>query len=99
MLGGVVNYFLVDCQGELVCWDWLKYFVLGVVVVLIVLFFLNMILSMLFEGVCIKLVDFFVFVGFCLIYVVVLWCFFDNVVQCLFGQIDQVKCEVGYFKQ
>jgi hypothetical protein len=99
ILGGVANYFLADRHGEPARRDWLKYPVFGVVAALTVPLFLNMISSTLLEGARTKPVDFYVFTGFCLIYVVASRRLFENMVQRLMGQIDQVRREVGHLKQ
>lgn len=99
ILGGIANYFLADRHGEPARRDWLKYPVFGVVAALTVPLFLNMIASTLLEGARTKPVDFYVFAGFCLIYVVASRRLFENMVQRLMGQIDQVRREVGHLKQ
>lgn len=99
ILGGIANYFLADRHGEPARRDWLKYPVFGVVAALTVPLFLNMISSTLLEGARTKPVDFYVFTGFCLIYVVASRRLFENMVQRLMGQIDQVRREVGHLKQ
>jgi DNA-binding transcriptional ArsR family regulator/phage shock protein PspC (stress-responsive transcriptional regulator) len=99
VLGGIANYFLADRHGEPVRRDWVKYPVFGVVAALTVPLFLNMISSTLLEGARTKPVDFYVFTGFCLIYVVASRRLFENMVQRLMGQIDQVRREVGHLKQ
>ncbi len=99
ILGGFANYFLADRQGEPARRDWVKYPVFGVVAALTVPLFLNMISSTLLEGARTKPVDFYVFAGFCLIYVVASRRLFENMVQRLMGQIDQVRREVGHLKQ
>ena len=99
ILGGIANYFLADRQGEPARRDWIKYPVFGVVAALTVPLFLNMISSTLLEGARTKPVDFYVFAGFCLIYVVASRRFFENMVQRLMGQIDQVRRDVGHLKQ
>jgi hypothetical protein len=99
ILGGIANYFLADRHGEPARRDWVKYPVFGVVAALTVPLFLNMISSTLLEGARTKPVDFYVFAGFCLIYVVASRRLFENMVQRLMGQIDQVRREVGHLKQ
>jgi len=99
VLGGIANYFLADRHGEPSRRDWVKYPVFGVVAALTVPLFLNMISSTLLEGARTKPVDFYVFAGFCLIYVVASRRFFENMVQRLMGQIDQVRRDVGHLKQ
>lgn len=99
ILGGVANYFLADRHGEPARRDWVKYPVFGVVAALTVPLFLNMISSTLLEGARTKPVDFYVFAGFCLIYVVASRRLFENMVQRLMGQIDQVRRDVGHLKQ
>lgn len=99
ILGGAANYFLADRHGEPARSDWLKYPVFGVVAALTVPLFLNMISSTLLEGARTKPIDFYVFAGFCLIYVVASRRLFENMVQLLMGQIDQVRRDVGQIKQ
>ncbi len=99
ILGGIANYFLADRHGEPARRDWVKYPVFGVVAALTVPLFLNMIASTLLEGARTKPVDFYVFAGFCLIYVVASRRLFENMVQRLMGQIDQVRRDVGHLKQ
>lgn len=99
VLGGAANYFLADRHGEPARHDWLKYPVLGVVAALTVPLFLNMISSTLLEGARTRPVDFYVFAGFCLIYVVASRRLFENMVQRLIGQVEQVRREVVHLKQ
>lgn len=99
ILGGIANGFLADRQGAPAGNDWLKYPLLGVVAALTVPLFLNMLASTLLEGARTKPVDFFVFAGFCLIYVVASRRLFENIAQRLLGQLDQVRREVGQLKQ
>jgi hypothetical protein len=99
VLGGAANYFLADRQGEPARRDWLKYPVFGVVAALTVPMFLNMISSTLLEGARTKPIDYYVFAGFCLLYVVASRRLFENMVQRLMGQIDQVRRDVGHLKQ
>src|SRR5574343_119671 len=99
VLGGIANYFLADRQGEPARRDWVKYPVFGVVAALTVPLFLNMISSTLLEGARTKPIDFYVFGGFCLISVVASRRLFENMVQLLMGQIDQVRRDVGQIKQ
>lgn len=99
VLGGVANYFLADRQGEAARRDWVKYPVFGVLAALTVPMFLNMISSTLLEGARTKPIDYYVFAGFCLIYVVASRRLFENMVQRLMGQIDQVRRDVGHLKQ
>lgn len=99
VLGGIANYFLSDRQGELSSRDGLKYAVLGVISALTVPLFLNMLSSNLLEAARTRPVDFFVFAGFCLIYVVASRRLFENAANKLFAQLDQVKREVSQLKQ
>lgn len=99
VLGGAANYFLADRQGEPAPSDWIKYPVFGVVAALTVPLFLNMISSTLLEGARTKPIDFYVFAGFCLIYVVASRRLFENIAQRLLGQIEQVRRDVGHLKQ
>ncbi|OMG56372.1 hypothetical protein BJN45_01775 [Azonexus hydrophilus] len=99
ILGGAANYFLAERQGEQGSKDWIKYPVFGMVAALTVPLFLNMISSTLLEGARTKPVDFYVFAGFCLIYVVASRRLFENIVQRLLGQMEQVRRDVGQLKQ
>lgn len=99
ILGGVANFFLSDRQGELVPRDWIKYSILGVIAALTVPLFLNMISSNLLEAARTRPVDFFVFAGFCLIYVVASRRLFENAANKLLSQLDQVKRDVSHLKQ
>lgn len=99
ILGGAANYFLADRQGDAARHDWIKYPVFGVVAALTVPLFLNMISSTLLEGARTRPVDFYVFAGFCLLYVIASRRLFENMVQRLMGQIDLVRRDVGQLKQ
>ena len=99
ILGGIANYFLSDRQGELSSRDGVKYAVLGVIAALTVPLFLNMLSSNLLEAARTRPVDFFVFAGFCLIYVVASRRLFENAANKLLSQIDQVKRDVNHLKQ
>lgn len=100
VLGGAANYFLAaDRQSESGARDWIRYPIFGVVAALTVPLFLNMISSTLLEGARTRPVDFYVFTGFCLIYVVASRRLFENLAQKLLGQIDQVRRDVGHLKQ
>lgn len=99
VLGGIANYFLSDRQNDSVRGDWGKFLILGVIAALTVPLFLNMISSNLLEAARTRPVDFFVFAGFCLIYVVASRRFFENVANKLMNQMDQVRREMGQMKQ
>jgi DNA-binding transcriptional ArsR family regulator len=99
ILGGIANYFLSDRQGELSSRDGIKYSVLGVIAALTVPLFLNMISSNLLEAARTRPVDFFVFAGFCLIYVVASRRVFENAANKLLSQLDQVKRDVNHLQQ
>lgn len=99
VLGGMANYYLSDRQDEAARRDWIKYPIFGVVAALTVPLFLNMISSTLLEGARTRPIDFYVFGGFCLIYVVASRRLFENMAQRLFGQIELVRREVGHLKQ
>ena len=99
ILGGIANYFLSDRQGELAPREWFKYAILGVIAALTVPLFLNMISSNLLEAPRTRPVDFFVFAGFCLIYVVASRRVFENAANKLLSQLDQVKRDVNHLKQ
>jgi hypothetical protein len=99
ILGGVANYFLSDRQNETDYRDWGKYLILGVIAALTVPLFLNMISSNLLEAARTRPVDFFVFAGFCLIYVVASRRVFENVANKLMNQMDLMKREMLQIKQ
>ena len=99
VLGGVANYFLSDRQSDASPRDWGKYPILGVIAALTVPLFLNMISSNLLEAARTRPVDFFVFAGFCLIYVVASRRVFENVANKLLSQMDQMKREMVQIKQ
>jgi len=99
VLGGIANYFLSDRQSETGRRDWGKFLTLGVIAALTVPLFLNMISSNLLEAARTRPVDFFVFAGFCLIYVVASRRVFENVANKLMGQMDQMRSEMGQMKQ
>jgi len=99
VLGGIANYFLSDRQIETGRRDWGKFLTLGVIAALTVPLFLNMISSNLLEAARTRPVDFFVFAGFCLIYVVASRRVFENVANKLMGQMDQMRSEMGQIKQ
>ena len=99
ILGGIANYFLSERQFDAGRGDWRKYPVLGVLAALTVPLFLNMISSNLLEAARTRPVDFFVFGGFCLIYVVVSRRAFGSAANRLFGQMEQMKREMTQIKQ
>lgn len=99
VLGGVANYYLSDRQQDSSQRDWGKYTILGVIAALTVPLFLNMISSNLLEAARTRPVDFFVFAGFCLIYVVASRRVFENAANKLLGQMDQMKREMVQIKQ
>lgn len=99
MLGGTANYYLSDRQHEAGRREWGRYAVFGVVAALTVPLFLNMIASTLLEGARTRPIDFYVFAGFCLIYVIASRRLFENVLQRLFGQLEQVRRDVGQLRQ
>ncbi|MGE5491338.1 MAG: YEATS-associated helix-containing protein [Actinomycetota bacterium] len=99
ILGGIANFFLSDRHAEMGSRDWVKYPILGIVAALTVPLFLNMISSTLLEGARTKPVDFYVFAGFCLMYVVASRRMFENVALKLLAQVDQVKREMSHLKQ
>lgn len=99
LLGGVANYYLSDRQEEAVRKEWGKYLTLGVIAALTVPLFLNMISSNLLEAARTRPVDFFVFAGFCLIYVVMSRRVFENVANRLLGQMDQMKRDMVEIKE
>ena len=99
ILGGVANYFLSERQKDPARNEWGKYLVLGVIAALTVPLFLNMISSNLLEAARSRPVDFFVFAGFCLIYVVASRRVLENVANRLLLQMDQMKRELLQIKQ
>lgn len=99
ILGGGANYFLSERQRDGASREWLRYAVLGVVAALTVPLFLNMISSNLIEAARSRPVDFFVFGGFCLIYVVASRRVFENVANKFLLQIDQMKREMAQLKR
>lgn len=99
LLGGVANYFLSDRHADLGRRDWVKFPTLGVIAALTVPLFLNMISSNLLEAARTRPVDFFVFAGFCLIYVVASRRLFENAANRLLTQVDQLKREMGQMEQ
>jgi hypothetical protein len=99
ILGGVANYFLGDRQGDAIRFEWVKYPILGVISALTVPLFLNMISSNLLEAARTRPVDFFVFAGFCLIYVVASRRVFENAADRLLGQMESMKREMSRMKQ
>lgn len=101
VLGGLANYFLADRSERSGAprGDWGRYSILGVIAALTVPLFLNMISSNLLEAARTRPVDFFVFAGFCLIYVVASRRLFENVANKLLHQMDQLKREVGQIRE
>jgi hypothetical protein len=99
VLGGIANYFLSDRQSDSGRREWGKYLTLGVIAALTVPLFLNMISSNLLEAARTRPVDFFVFAGFCLIYVVASRRVVENVANKLMGQMDQMRREMGQINQ
>lgn len=99
VLGGIANYFLSERQNDTGRRDWGKFLTLGVIAALTVPLFLNMISSNLLEAARTRPVDFFVFAGFCLIYVVASRRVFENLANKLMGQMDQMRREIGQIKQ
>ncbi len=98
VLGGIANYFLSDRHGDPERREWGKYPILGVIAALTVPLFLNMLSSNLLEAARTRPVDFFVFAGFCLIYVVASRRIFENVANRLLGQMDQMKREMNQIR-
>lgn len=98
VLGGIANYFLSDRSGEPGRREWGKYLTLGVISALTVPLFLNMLSSNLLEAARTRPVDFFVFAGFCLIYVVASRRVVENVANRLLGQMDQMKREMSQIR-
>ena len=98
VLGGIANCFLSDRQSENIRRDWRKYTILGVIAALTVPLFLNMISSNLLEAARTRPVDFFVFAGFCLIYVVATRRVAESAANRLFNQMDQMRREMAQLK-
>lgn len=99
LLGGAANYFLSERRADPARREWARYGVLGVVAALTVPLFLNMISSNLLEAARTRPIDFFVFSGFCLVYVVATRRVFENVANRLFNQMDQMKGEMATMKR
>ena len=99
VLGGIANFFLSDRSADPGRREWGKYIILGVISALTVPLFLNMLSSNLLEAARTRPVDFFVFAGFCLIYVVASRRVVENVANRLLGQMDQMKREMVQLKQ
>ena len=99
LLGGVANCYLSDRQGDAGRREWGKYLTLGVIVALTVPLFLNMMYSNVLEAPRTRPVDFFVFAGFCLIYVVASRRLVENMANRLLGQMEQMKRELGQIKE
>jgi DNA-binding transcriptional ArsR family regulator len=99
LLGGIANYFLSERRAESGRGDWGKFPILGVIAALTVPLFLNMISSNLLEAARTRPIDFFVFAGFCLIYVVASRRVFENAANKLRNQMDQMKHEMVQIKQ
>ncbi len=97
ILGGVANYYLSDRHGESPR-DWVKYPILGVIAALTVPLFLNMISSNLLEAARTRPIEFFVFGGFCVIYVVASRRLVENVANKLRYQMDQMKRDMAQVK-
>jgi hypothetical protein len=93
-LGGIANYFLSERAASRDVRDSLRYATLGIVASLTVPLFLNMISSNLLEAARTRPLEFFVFGGFCLIYVVASRRLFENVALRLLAQVDQMKSRV-----
>lgn len=99
ILGGIANFYLSDRSGDQGRREWGKYLTLGVISALTVPLFLNMLSSNLLEAARTRPVDFFVFAGFCLIYVVASRRVFENAANRLLGQMDQMKREMNLIRQ
>ena len=99
ILGGIANFFLSDRGGDSGRRERSKYIILGVISALTVPLFLNMLSSNLLEAARTRPVDFFVFAGFCLIYVVASRRVVENVANRLLGQMDQMKREMSQIRQ
>lgn len=99
ILGGIANFFLSERAGDSGRREWGKYIILGVISALTVPLFLNMLSSNLLEAARTRPVDFFVFAGFCLIYVVASRRVVENVANRLLGQMDQMKREMSQIRQ
>lgn len=99
VLGGVANFYLSERGSEASRREWARFAVLGVVAALTVPLFLNMISSNLLDAARTRPADFFVFAGFCLVYVVATRRVFENVALRLIGQVDAMKRDVAQLKE
>lgn len=91
LLGGIANVFLADRTGPPNSSDWRKYPLMGVIAALTAPLFLNMLSSTLLESARTKPVDFFVFTGFCLLYVLASrrWC--ESLLQRFLAQMRTLR--------
>lgn len=91
LLGGLANVFLADRVGPPDRTDWQKYPLMGVIAALTAPLFLNMLSSTLLESARTKPADFFVFAGFCLLYVLASrrWC--ESLVQRFLTQMRTAR--------
>lgn len=99
VLGGIANGYLSERGSEASRREWVRYALLGVVAALTVPLFLNMISSNLIDAARTRPADFFVFSGFCLVYVVATRRVFENVANRLLNQVDAMKRDVSQLKQ
>ncbi|MDR1275251.1 MAG: hypothetical protein LBL72_02515 [Candidatus Accumulibacter sp.] len=85
ILGGAVNYYLSEQSEDASLRSWIKYLTLGVFSALTVPLFLNMLSSNLMDAGRTHPISFFIFSGFCLVYVLLSRRFFEAVVAKLFA--------------
>lgn len=100
-LAGVVNFYLRERGGRETIpqrYEWVKYVVLGIASSLTVPLFLNMISSNLMEAPKVRRVDYFVFAGFCLLYVIALRRQFENVANRLLAQVETIRKDVSQLR-
>jgi DNA-binding transcriptional ArsR family regulator len=77
LLGGAVNYYLSDQTEDASCRGWIKYLTQGVFSALTVPLVLNMLSSNLMDAGRTHPISFFIFSGFCLVYVLLSRPFFE----------------------
>ncbi|MDR1367379.1 MAG: hypothetical protein LBJ76_01495 [Candidatus Accumulibacter sp.] len=85
LLGGAANYYLSEPSADASSRSWKKYLTLGVFSALTVPLFLNMLSSNLMDAGRTHPISFFIFSGFCLVYVLLSRRFFEPLVARLFG--------------
>ncbi|MDR1163537.1 MAG: helix-turn-helix domain-containing protein [Candidatus Accumulibacter sp.] len=90
ILGGAVNYYLSEQVEDASSRSWIKYLTLGVFSALTVPLFLNMLSSNLMDAGRTHPISFFIFSGFCLVYVLLSRRFFEAVVAKLLASRKSV---------